>query len=269
MKYVIKQIETFTSAGSQTNEDRYAIGESFAILLDGATGLGEGFCNANWFTDTLIKNFTSCAENSTNLVDNLNSAISITSSAFSQYEANSDMVPPSAAGIFLSIDDDNLSYVLLGDCTCVIYSRGQKQVLTEGGIKKFDNLAISMIKDLHQRTQMDVCDVIKLDSVTDKLRFHRSLMNEPDGYRIFEPTMPMISLSDMHQIPINIIDEIILYTDGFDLVEQDLISMKKSIDDIALQLRYMENMDYKLNKYPRFKISDDATFLRLNIVDKT
>ena len=90
-------------------------------------------------------------------------------------------------------------------------------------------------------------------------------MNHPDGYRIISLNMKPVEKQDIVSVKKDNVDEIILYSDGFNLMEKEIISGKLDFSVMYQMLRAKENEDSRLNTYPRFKKSDDASIISLRI----
>ena len=88
-------------------------------------------------------------------------------------------------------------------------------------------------------------------------------MNTEDGYKVLSFNTLPVSDSELHTFNKNDTNCIVIYSDGFDLLEDEIINGNDDFSSLYDKLRRIENEDCKLNKYPRFKISDDASIMKI------
>ena len=263
--YVFDTVEQLTTPGATNNEDRYFLSDSTVVVLDGATGLGESKVDANWFTSRLIDKFVSNIRNGSGLIDSINGAIVSIDAEYRETGADPNDIPPSAGGFFLQLCGDCLKYVYLGDCTMTIIGDDGTTEITGQSLRILDDKVIRAMRDIRKTQGLDIKDAVKTEQIVDMLRAHRRLMNNPDGYRIFAPFMPPLSQNDVHTVEADKVREIVLHSDGYDLIHDELVKGDIDIEKLTKDLRATEQADSALNEYPRFKVSDDATYVRLRI----
>ena len=125
---------------------------------------------------------------------------------------------------------------------------------------------------ISKEKNINVCDAFKY--IINDLKEKRLLKNTPNGYYVLDIDKEAIRHAKYICVPKNSIDMIILLSDGFSsyyecLKLEDnyqtffLKNYDTDADTLYKQLRRREKEDIYLNKYPRYKISDDASIIKL------
>ncbi|UFS63083.1 hypothetical protein LOH54_02905 [Sulfurimonas sp. HSL-3221] len=271
-----KSIEYISRSGSsdKPNEDGFDTNDAYYLLLDGATGLGMNHIphaesDAKWFVQMFIKLFKEkYARGLTTkiLIENVLSEIQklymgiVGTFTLPKYE-----LPSASMVLIRNLDNGQVEVSRLGDCKAYYSTKGDEySIFNEPKICALDNLIL---------TKMKIAPISD-DEIKSLLKKHRSLINTEDGYGALtidsEGIKKCSNFIDKTVLNPQQNDRILLSTDGFSAVVDtygyfsigDLFG--HSLVDIVEAIRKIEEDDSMLQKFPRFKKSDDASAIRLN-----
>lgn len=266
-------------AGKQYNEDAIYVPDrdknQCLVVVDGATSLEKSTINgyssdAEWLALNLIGSFPKNLENCNN---NFSAALAYTS--FELYNKlqiiGKGNVKPTAS-LLCAVDlGENIAIATLGDASALIKDKhGKVQRLHDNTLTLLDNTVIARMKELSNTKGISIKNARDMQEIQDMLLEHRHLANKTNGYRTFMPSQNDLSWSNIYYIPTNDIEYIALMTDGFyaavDCYEitnsnNELMSMLINgiAPEIIEEIRKRAYSDTKYDKYPRFKIMDDAS----------
>lgn len=102
---------------------------------------------------------------------------------------------------------------------------------------------------------------------------HRNMMNTPNGYDVFAPQEnPCFSVLT-HTLPISKLESLYVFTDGFAqaFTTLDILPSYESLfapsiapDDVIEEIKRVCFEDKDFNRFPRFKLIDDVTVIKLD-----
>ena len=263
----LKVAQELSEPGGQVNEDLIWHGGNDFMVLDGASSLTPGsHHDAVGFVRAFTESYAVCARADKPLHTCVNESLDTLRERFdpARYEQG---IGPSASLAVVRCHNGWMELLLLGDCTALILStdgRTERTYLNE--VARFDAIALDMAARIHEETGLPIRETIHNPLVHEQLVANRHMMNQPAGYRILSATTKPLTSTDVMSISLDGLAGIILHSDGFDNMEDDLTRQPIDLGRSYRMLRELERIDADLNRYPRFKIGDDATALYLEVV---
>ncbi len=265
--------------GTTVCEDNCGWDETFAFVIDGASGLldfhvTDSETDAKWLADELAVFLQSALKDSNcALRDILFSAAMHLKVEYDRFwERRGRANPPeypSAGVTVLRIKDGKVEYFGLGDCILVIETTaGEVEVIAEKKLVSLDQNVIDHMVELSQKTGCSVLEARKV--LNYEVIANRKLRNRPEGYWIFDPTGEGVHHGRTQQWEVGKVKTALLMSDGFgQLVSpfgvakdyrelHDLVS-QKGITFLVETLLELQKIDANCTSYPRFKTSDDIT----------
>ena len=254
-------LQQISLPGSENNDDRLLVSDNYLVLLDGATSLVPSDNDAAWFTDTFMSQFEEQIRETQDLPSAINASIADVKKIFVSSSKNRGaLYYPSAAGILMFLHDDMLQFVSIGDCTAVIkFNDGKEIRIHKDDVDTMDNRVLEAIRTLSDVKRLTRNEVLHTIEIRNMLVHNRKMMNKKAGYRILSVNMKPISKEDVDYFAPNDISSILLFSDGFDICEDELRREDPDFQRAGLILRQRESKDTDLSMYPRFKMHDDAT----------
>lgn len=275
------------------NEDIVVAGNNYAILMDGATGLGKNrFVGDNTLVEWYVSQVAKSVENqilkdkdfNLDLQEIVKSTVLEVKAKIKIYENEIGEVlkkyeePSACLAIIRELKDDYTEIFILGDIsiyikklngdTCQI-ANPSKDVLNS-----LDNTVYNKMKEIAKQNNLDVIDTREFKEVKELLEKNRSCKNNINSktpYWIMGTDLTAVNNAVNIKIKTSDIDKIIMCSDGFNLnilniqVSEifEIVNSEEDVKILAQNIRQLEEEDSKCNKYPRFKKSDDLSFLMI------
>lgn len=278
-------VEIESRAGGAQNEDRAGLAAPFAWVIDGATDvlptpLTRAPSDASWFAEAmhtlLTENATALAERPLNeLPSVLSDSLAASFRAAIKSPPNGPQDHPSAAAIIARIDHDAISYVSLGDCTLMIDDGDAFHHVGDDPEKAGDRWVADALKAHIEVTTTETPTTPYREHLWPMLHKARGAMNTPTGYGIFSITAPPTQFIRHGHIRVRPGTRVLLASDGvMRMVDVFKVHDARSLFEAAwthglatllADLRALEQADHICRRYPRAKVSDDATALLLRI----
>ena len=249
------------------NEDRFVVANGLFGVIDGATDLSDkptirSRSYASMLAGGLKKALESCP--TCDLSETLLDLSKVC------YQALGDVA---SCGVSLAqIKGNDVNFLCLGDCDLLIkYKDGKVQKVKQHELEALDKIAIDQMIEAARQNGISILDARK--HVNPLLIKHRSLMNKPNGYNVFEPMENPSFVCLCFTVDISLIESIIICTDGFaqsyttlDILPSFELLFDKdcSLDAVIEQIINRSKSDPKCNKYPRFKKIDDITVVKVD-----
>ena len=256
---MLRVTQSLSEAGGKENEDRIWHNDSVFVVLDGSTSLNNSQYTSSWFNDVFLQGFTGSISKGEALADAINAGIL---TAREQYVTPKelDALPPSAAGIFVQEIGNQIEVLTIGDCTGLFFmSDGEYIKIYDKGVSRLDDAVLNECVQLREKTGKSISELMKTEQIREHLVANRKLMNHPNGYRILTPDMPLGDFGKKYTFPAEKLRRIVLFSDGFDLMEDKFHAPSFSLKELYKELRYIEQSASSFDSIPRFKISDDAS----------
>ncbi|MEO1703252.1 MAG: hypothetical protein AAFR71_14490 [Pseudomonadota bacterium] len=282
-------LDSITLPGSKhkANEDQMGHTAHCAFVIDGATGIGEDFIvsrhdsDAAWLATFAKVHFEEMLRPGRAMTDIVRQTNTLARKIVS-FASRGDHIPdwnlPVAGFQALRMEGDDLYAYGLGDCVLYLVSAdGHLEQATGfvGGDRSETKRASEAIKRMGG-LKSDQNALADADTLA-KDRAIRATYNKPDGLVWTLGVQPKAADHlTTKRLNANLPATGILATDGFsalvgkygcytptELIE---IAKKKSLSDLAAELRYIEEVEDPGGlKFPRMKQSDDATAILFEI----
>lgn len=265
---------------AKVNEDTFGYGEDCIWVLDGSTGLngkrlvaGENGSDAQWYSHAFSKfleeNLPGSAEPMTELFSR---GVKTVWAEFEKLAGGSvkreDV--PCAVGCAARIKEGFLEYITVGDCCLLVrYKDGRVEELLDDTLCAFDQntlrLGIQIAKE--KKLPLFACR----NEMLPELRRVRMTMNTPEGYISLADDDRSVLSAKCGKIPLDEIRDICMVSDGFsefygmfglaDLSAFMDLAETKEPKELFEELIAAQRADPDGARYPRMKLSDDATIL--------
>lgn len=279
---MFKDILTKGGKSDNENEDCVYLCDDFGFVMDGATGLlKENITNcvsdAKWYVEEfknfLIKNL----KTKKNLKEIMKDGITYVSNTYNNIEGATSVKSKPSSGIALfRKNENNIEYFILGDCQLII--KDKKNIITKlqlNDLPKLDNINIGRMVKIAKEKNINVIDARPL--INDYLVETRLTQNTNNGYWILSDDINAVDHALQGTLNLKDIKQIIGLTDGFSQLYEvfkvftyeelvNLINNKKiSLDNLYDTLFTLQENDSNCNRYPRFKIRDDASIFNYEL----
>lgn len=286
MTFHFSNIETFSNAGADINEDSYSVSARHLLVLDGAAGLygkhvTSELSDACWLAKRGAEIYGRLLDAREDPMPELClEASEIIRDEFLPMlppDAGTDAFP-SAALAALRLAGGQLEYYTLGDCTILLRCHdGQVECIHDNAVTTLDENV------LHEMTRLAVERGEHVSQqrprVQGMLRRNRSLRNQPEGYWIFDPTTVGATRGLCGCYPAEEIRTVTIMSDGFtDTVplyelaaSYDALLTRLETDgaaNVCRVLRTVQKNDPGFDRFPRFKMGDDATIVMARVCDE-
>lgn len=272
---MFRNVKSCSIPGLAYNEDSFIVGQSFLAVIDGATGLNRihltpSATDAQWLSCRV-------AEQLACRLTDLRQEILLSLQTTAEFiKAELDQMGyrelhnayPSASISIVRIKNDLLECFVLGDCPIIIGLKKGVRLIRDDKVPQRDAAVLNWMSSISHEKNISMSEAKTLAEPI--LTKNRQEMNREDSYWIFDPTGVGIPHGITAQFALKDIENVALTSDGFfayydsysltDSIPSFLNSMKHmSLQFIMEQMRSVEGKDSDLRKFPRFKISDDAT----------
>jgi hypothetical protein len=273
----LELLESLSLAGGALNEDAFGHDGAAAIVLDGATPLGDavmpGKSDAAWIAQFGARRVLAHIRDGEGPRHALRGALADTEKSFNALRLRDpeDVWQTPAASMMLAAQTgEGVEFLWYGDCAALV-AQGDGPVTVVG--ESFDRksresesaraAAIASNKPATAR-----------EHHMDGLRARRNRINS-GSYWLFTPSEKAASHAARRVLKLKSGAVILLASDGFLALASDYgaygadslmqAAMDRGLDVLGEELRAIEEADADGVKFPRFKKSDDATALLLRM----
>lgn len=263
------KINAKTRKSHHYNEDRFIIGNNFYIVIDGATPLVKtGDRNLACFMVNYIKKHINKYQG--RIKERLEQ---LSNDMFYELNIDSDDTSylPSASLAYVEEIDDYYHVGILGDCE-VTFKTYDNEIIrcftTE--LTKLDDISLSKQVEYAYKYNIHVIEARKY--IQDILIKHRKMINKNDGYFAYTLAKDYVLNEKEFKINKELVKEIYLYSDGFSqsfqhlkiyTSHQEMFKNDLNINDEIDKIEKQAYSDPYCDKYPRFKIIDDITIIKI------
>lgn len=267
----------------ERNEDLVYCDTRMALVLDGATGLGEPLLagegsDARWLVHAFTQQLREVLGQCTSVLGALEQVVSDVTMQFWQRIGRRDALPghrlPSAGMAMAALEGETLVLARLGDCSLHTLASGAVQSpFPPSPLEALDRRAIEALRHhLNAGLSYDEARV----SIKERLQAHRNAMNMPGGYSALSVDSRCLANLEVIRLPLDEAPErLLLASDGFAAAyehyglctPEDILHGKaERLSTLVERIRYLEEEDESLTRYPRLKPHDDASALLFSIV---
>ena len=271
-----------SAIGNQVNEDYVAVGSTYAVLLDGASGITgtrvlphRSGSDAQWFSHFVGSRICEHLDAARGVIDSIRLAVDDSRVFIGEYGVtdNEDFLPSSTL-VVVSVAGDLVDIVSLGDSPVFIGLKdGSLITMSDARIAELDQAAVDAMVDRSRGRAMT--GVQKRAAINDILLANRQLKNKPDGYWILDSSGVALDHFNVMQFSVEDVDYVCAMSDGlerafdlFGLADPAAFLAKatrESFDELLVRLRAEENLDPDFDRYPRLKLHDDASYFLLRL----
>lgn len=267
-----------TKGGREWNEDRCFVCEDFAFVLDGATSLiGNKYSNfdsdAEWFSQTW-KNYLQdqLSNKSRSLSEIVKQGIEIIADQYRNLAKGEKIEDfPSSAVTMFRINNDEIEYFALGDCSMLVLTHYNKCIhIVPEGNGRIDDINKNLIH--YQAKKLNIGFLEARKQFNDYIVKGRLLKNKKGGYYTLSDNVVCVDHAVCGSFPKHIVKKILLMSDGFSQVfdtfeivsKENLCKKINTYNDAKKyfnKLEKQQNKDSLCNKHLRFKKQDDTTLV--------
>lgn len=267
---------TLSDVGRVTNEDSWAVSGSLAAVLDG-TGLGDeprfhGFAtDAAWLVAECRSWLQTTATNPSTGSVCLAELAQHLIEAFGEPDQTEPSGGPSTCLSLGELIERNGAFATLhlttvADTVALVpLPGGAIRAISDDRVAPFEALVFAAMR-LERRRGTELGEAARAH-----VRANRGAVNRVDGYAVVSPSRPWSHLVRHDRLVMDATRPLVLMTDGFSrlfdtfkvMTAAELHAACTAGEAVALleKLRALERGDPFAERYPRFKIHDDATLV--------
>ena len=267
---------------AKPNDDAFAHRARAAVVMDGATGLGDalmpGPSDAAWVARFGANRLMAHSEEGLNPHDAVGAALRDTEKSFIHLRRRVPIETyemPFASMIFVAQTATGFDALWFGDCAVLVARPGEVVELVGDAIKKKARES-DRVKALAASLGENAASTGLRDAFLPALRAARNTVNTERGGWLFGPDARAAEHVASARVSAPVGTTLLLLSDGFlalasDYDRYDIAALPeaartKGLKSLGDELRETEAADPDGKRFPRFKKSDDATALLLKIV---
>jgi len=266
---------------AKPNEDAFGHGGDAAVVIDGATPLGDGLMpgpsDAAWIAQFGARRLMAHLRDGDGARKALRATLGDAQKSFEalrRHEPEEMWQMPCASMMLAVADEGGVELLWFGDCAALI-KQGDASVVVIG--ETFDKRAAEAkrAQALAKEKNLSPAAGLNRAEFIGSLRASRNRINSGNNW-LFSPEVKAASHVSRRVMKIKPGSEILLLTDGFLALASDYGAYSvdslmdgarsKGLAALGGELRAIEADDRGGDKFPRFKKSDDATALLLKVV---
>jgi len=266
---------------AKANEDAFGHGGNAALVIDGATPLGEGLMpgpsDAAWIAQFGARRLMAHLKDGDGARKALRATLADAQKSFEalrRHEPEEMWQMPCASMMLAVADQSGVEFLWYGDCAAII-KQGDAPVAVVG--ETFDKRATEArrAQALAKEKNLSPAAGLSRAEFIGSLRASRNRINSGQDW-LFSPDVKAAAHVSRRVIKIRPASEILLLTDGFLALASDYGAysadslmagaLSEGLAPLGGELRAIEAGDSGGDRFPRFKKSDDATALLLKLV---
>jgi hypothetical protein len=261
------------------NDDAFACADNAAVVLDGATGLGDplmpGKSDAAWLAHFGANRLMAHIREGNGPHQAVQHSLQDAETSFSALRRRAPKETyeiPFASMMFVVAGEGEFDAQWFGDCVALVKRGGEPAEIVGDAIEKREFEAARVAK-LAEKHELSPAAGFNRPEYLTALRRVRNRVNTETGTWLFGPDARAADHAGAKRVSVAPGSLVLLATDGFLALVSDyrrytaetLIEAANTAGLKALgeELRDIEANDSEGRKYPRFKTSDDATALLL------
>ncbi len=263
---------------AEANEDAFGCFPDCAWVLDGSTGLSgrhyiaEGKTDAQWYANA-FSDYLSRTLPASDLPLRLLFRQGV-DEVWRSFHSRSGDIPsrydiPCCLCAAFRLRGGALEYILIGDCCLLIsFLDGRTVELHDAALSRLDANTLRLALEISQKKGLSLSEC--RGDILPELRRVRSLMNTAGGYLSLADSPDSLLHAPVGTFPVCEIQDVCLISDGFSQYYKTFhladgphefmeLVRRHPVSEIYRRLLSAQKADAGLNRYPRFKLSDDAT----------
>ena len=265
---------------AKANEDAFGHGDKAAVVIDGATPLGEslmpGPSDAAWIAQFGARRLMAHLRDGDGARKALRATLGDAQKSFEalrRHEPEEMWQMPCASMMLAVADKGGAEFLWFGDCAALV-KQGDVPVTVMG--ETFDKRAAEArrARALAKEKNLSPAAGLSRAEFLGSLRASRNRINSGNDW-LFSPDVKAAAHVSRRVMKIKPGSEILLLTDGFLALASDYgayspdslmaAALSKGLAALGEELRAIEADDSGGDRFPRFKKSDDATALLLRL----
>jgi len=265
---------------AKTNEDAFGFGDQAAVVIDGATPLGDGLMpgpsDAAWIAQFGARRLMAHLRDGEGARKALRAALAEAQKSFEalrRHEPEEMWQTPCASMMLAAAHEKGLEFLWLGDCAALL-KQGDAPVTVIG--ETFDKRAAEAARAqaVAREKKLSPAAGLSRPEFIGTLRAARNRINSGD-YWLFGPDVRAAAHASRRLIKAAPGSSLLLASDGFLALASDYgaysadslmaAAQDKGLAALGEELRAIEAGDGGGDRFPRFKKSDDATALLLQL----
>lgn len=278
----LELIEAFSLAGdpAKPNEDAFAHGPVSAVVIDGATNLGDalmpGGNDAAWLARFGARRLIAHASEDKSPRKALRDALADAEKSFKalrRAEPQAMWQLPSASMMFVTQKDEGLEFLSFGDCAALVEQRGEDALVIGATFESRAREAQGARQWAADRN-LDPAAGINRPQLLEPLRAGRNRINSGGHWR-FSPDAAAAGHAARRLVEAAPGAHVLIASDGFIALASDYgaydaqglldAAIAKGLAALGEETRIIEDNDPLGRQFPRFKKSDDCTALLLTV----
>ncbi len=267
---------------AKPNEDSFAYLDHAALVLDGATPLGPpllpGTSDAAWIAQFGARRLAAHLKDGDAPDQALKHALQDAEKSFEGLRRAPvrEIWQTPCASMMLGAElgrEGEIEFLWFGDCAALIEQDGGIEIVGDT-IKKRGEEAARARKVAQEKNLSSIMDVNRPE-ITPLLRAARNHINRGDNW-LFSPDVRAAAHVAKKTVAVKPGARLLLASDGFMALVSDYgaydarglveAAASKGLARLGEELRALEKADQGGSKFPRFKTSDDATALLLQLI---
>ena len=281
MSFVLQESLSLPGDPGKMNEDAFAYSDSAALVLDGATPLGEalmpGPSDAAWLAQFGSRRLMAHLEDGDAPKDAVAHALADAEKSFralARRPVREKWELPCASMMLVTrTRAEDLEFLWFGDCTALVLKDGGCEIIGDG----FDQRGqeAQRARQLVQEKNLSPAPDLNRPEILGALRAARNRINS-GGHWLFSPESRAAARVSRQRVQASTGTLLLIASDGFMALATDYgtynavalmaAARDKGLAILGEELRAIETGDAMGEKFPRFKKSDDATALLLEVV---
>ncbi len=265
---------------AKANEDAFGQDGAAAVVIDGATMLGDGLMpgpsDAQWIAQFGARRLMAHLKEGDGARKALRDALADTQKSFEalrRHEPEEIWQTP-CASMMLAVEAENgLEFLWFGDCAALV-KQGAGVVTVVGETFDKRGAEADRARMVAKEKNLSPASGIRRPEFIDTLRASRNRINNGDNW-LFSPDVRAATHVSRRVVKAAPGSTLLLSTDGFLALASDYgaysadglmaAALDKGLAAMGEELRAIEAGDAGGDKFPRFKKSDDATALLLRL----
>jgi hypothetical protein len=267
----------------KANDDAFGYRQNAAIVLDGATGLGErlmpGPSDAAWLARFGANRIMSYLGEGARPEEAVTAALFDAETSFTQLrrrEPAERYEVPFASMMLAVADEGVLDFFWYGDCAAVVGRPDAVVEIVGEAIAKRSRESARVKKLAESKGEMAAAVSVR-EEFLPALRTARNLVNTPKAGYLFGPEVIAADHLATQHLNAEAGTHVLLMSDGFlalasDYGRYDIAGLleavkSKGLSALGRELREIEENDPDGSQFPRFKKSDDATAVLVRVAE--
>jgi serine/threonine protein phosphatase PrpC len=265
---------------AKTNEDAFGQDERAAVVIDGATPLGDGLMpgpsDAAWIAQFGARRLMAHLREGDGARKALRATLGDAQKSFEalrRHEPQEVWQTPCASMMLAVPNEEGLEFLWYGDCAALMARSAGDAAVTVVG-ETFDKRAAEARRARALAKEKNLSPSLSRPEIIDALRAGRNRINTAGNW-LFSPDVKAAAHASRRVMKLASETILLLASDGFLALASDYgaysadslmdAAMSRGLAVLGEELRAIEAGDSGGDKFPRFKKSDDATALLLKV----